>query len=186
MIWILDDGPLQILANCVSAESMRTWPSGELVVAAATREAASLDKSGRRKQVLEVSCDDGGEVVISSFDVTVASPAGEVLYRHLRVGAEGTANLAEHQALAWMIAVEDDATLVTMDKAAAYLGLSEVGRGKVSHPYELWEYLRSESRVSENEYELLIEQTRKRETSLPGVPWRITRGGGDVPTSPGD
>ena len=113
-----------------------------------------------------------GAEVISSFTVTVHSPAGTILYNHLRTSST-TANLAEHESIAWALAdpAGKDSILVTRDKLAAMLALSKLGRGRVCHPYEFFEYLSNNKCLTGQQFNDLVQSTRKGDQSVP-IPWR--------------
>ena len=170
--WILDDMVLEDMARKVPARDLSTWPNNELVVADATVRAASLDVSGRRLSMLAAKSGITGTEVISSFTVTVGSLAGKILYDHLRA-SNTTANLAEHESIAWALAdpAGKDSILVTRDKLAAMLALAELGRGRVSHPYEFFEYLFKKRYLTSQQFDDLAVSTRKADQSIP-IPWR--------------
>ena len=170
--WILDDMVLEDMARKLSPQELSTWPEGELVVADATVQAAPQDGSGRRQSMLVAKSGITGAEVISSFTVTVRSPAGTILYNHLRTSG-ATANLAEHESIAWALAdpAGKDSILVTRDKLAAMLALAELGRGRVCHPYEFFEYLFNNGYLTGQQFNDLVETTRKGDQSIP-IPWR--------------
>lgn len=174
LVWILDDGPLDTLAAEVNVQSLEAWPVGHLFVAHATAEAAKEDPTGRRAVVLGAMSRGNRGPVIQPFDISVGSTAGEILYSHLRrsVGPTG-ANLAEHQSIAWALVECPHAIVVTRDKYAAYLALSELGRCRVCHPFEFWQWLKETELLSEAQLQALNERTRRADQSLPGVPWRL-------------
>ena len=169
-VWVLDDGPLDMLAAEVPPGQVASWPPGVLYVASAT-EQASLEP-GSRRQTLLAAASQGGQRVFETFDVTVGSTAGRILFGHLRKGRNATADLAEHQAIAWALAEQPRATIVTCDKAAATLALAELGRARVCHALEFWKNLQDESLVTASQWEALSERLLRADTSLPGLPWR--------------
>ncbi len=171
MRWILDDTPFGALARVAFGADITHWPSGHILVADATAAAAAQDRSGRRPALLAARS-AGGDPVIEAFQVTVGSPAGQVLYQHLRKASKGTANLAEHQSIAWALTVGTDAVFVARDQRATYLALSELGRGRVCHLFELWRHLLEQQMITTAQYESLNQHTLKDDSSLPGVPWR--------------
>lgn len=114
-----------------------------------------------------------GAGIITSFTVTVGSPAGTILYTHLRTASGGTANLAEHESIAWALTDPvGDSVLVTQDKLAAMLALAELGRGRVCHPYELWEQLQAQGNLTQNQFQDLMRATSRRDRSIPAIPRR--------------
>jgi hypothetical protein len=116
-----------------------------------------------------------GAAITTSFTVTVGSKAGNILYYHLRTGTGGTADLAEHESIAWALTQSDgDSVLVTRDKHAAMLALAELGRERVCHPYELFEYLHSRGCLTQQQFEDLLNSTSRKDKSIP-IPWRLSQ-----------
>jgi hypothetical protein len=101
MKWILDDMVFENIARVVPASDLSTWPEDELLLASATAQAASQDV--RRQSMLAIMSGTTGAAIIASFTVTVGSEAGIILYNHLRTRTGGTANLAEHESIAWAL-----------------------------------------------------------------------------------
>lgn len=105
----------------------------------------------------------------------VGSEAARFLFDYLRPKAsKATKNLGEDAAIAYCAVDRTDACFVTMDKIAAFLALSELGRGRVATPFDLWDDLLSGGLIKRNEFLSLCEQTYKA-VSLPGVPRRLRR-----------
>ncbi|MFH0821451.1 MAG: hypothetical protein V2B18_01780 [Pseudomonadota bacterium] len=174
MKWILDDMVLGDMACVVPPNDLSTWPGNEMVIADATARAAAQDGSGRRQAMLAARSGITGTAIISSFVVTVGSKAGNILYTHLRTRTRGTANLAEHESIAWALAdPSEDAVLVSRDKHAVTLALAELGRGHVCHPYELFAYLHSQGYLAQQQFEDLKNRTGKKDPSIP-IPWRLS------------
>ena len=174
MRWILDDMVFGDISHVVSANDLATWPNDELLLADATAQAAVQDISGRRQSLLAATSGATGPAVITSFTVKVDSEAGRILYEHLRSGTGGTAGLAECESIAWALTHPDqDSILVTRDKHAAMLALAELGRGRVCHAYELFEYLYSRGSLTQQKFKDLLEFTSKRDKSIP-VPLRLS------------
>jgi len=74
-----------------------------------------------------------------SLNIMMGTPAADIVYEHLRrTASRATANLAEHQSIAWIISECPDAILVTEDKKAAFLALAELGSGCMAHSHDLW------------------------------------------------
>jgi len=97
-----------------------------------------------------------------------------MLYRHLRRETEAsTKNLGEDVAIAFAASMDPDAVFVTMDRAAAYVALAELGPGRVATPFDLWAYLRERGNVTGPQYDRLSERTW-RSFGLPGLPWRFS------------
>ena len=103
----------------------------------------------------------------------MTSPAGSVLYKHLRKSSGLTAaNLAEHQTIAWAVTEKEQAVFVTSDKAAASLALAELGRSRVCHPVEFWQNLLDDGMIIKTQWQSLLQRSLREDQSLPGVPWR--------------
>jgi hypothetical protein len=170
--WIIDDMVLNDLANTVPAINFAGWPDLGLMLADATAKAAS---SGSRQALLAARSLATSGPVFTPFSVTVGSEAWNILYGHLRTGSSNTANLAEHQSIAWALTHSDEETIfVTRDKHAAMVALSELGRGRVCHPYELFEYLCSRGCLTQQQFDNLKNSTKIQDQSIK-IPWRLQR-----------
>jgi len=162
------------IARVVPPSDLAIWPEDELLLASATAQAASQDASGRRESMLAVMSGTTGAAIITSFTVTVGSEAGTILYNHLRTRTGGTANLAEHESIAWaMTDPSGDSVVVSRDKHAVMLALTELGRGRVCHPYELFEYLLSRGYLAQQQFEDLKNIMSRSDQSIP-IPWRLS------------
>ena len=162
--WILDDGPLDDLARNVTAEEARTWPKGQLFIVRQT----ATDADGRR---LSLTADR--ETPLAVLDIPLESEAANIVYTHLRRQAGGTANLAEHQAIAWILTASIDAVFVTEDKRAALTALAELGCGRVAHAFDLWLHLADEGMITFDQLRSLSESVSRKDQGLPGVALRI-------------
>ena len=92
--------------------------------------------------------------------------AFNVLHNHLRpTTSRPTANLAEHQAIAWIISERRDGIFVTEDKKAAFLALAELGCGRVAHSHDLWLYLRDEGIINPLQFANLCKATCRTDRS---------------------
>lgn len=165
--WVIDDGPLEHLAQVVAPASAKRWPEGTFVIAEATASAAVAAR-GKRAELL---AEAGARVSIAAIEM--GSEAAEVLYRHLRQPSGATKNLAEHEAIAWALTTPGEVVLVCHDKRAAHLALAELGRGAAAHPYELWLHLLDLALISLAEFAALCERTRKSEQGV--VPLRCAQ-----------
>ena len=163
--WILDDGPFGVLAGVVNATEVESWPPDQLFVA----EKTASDAEGSSRQALL----DANPTPIRTFRVELGTPAADVLFEHLR-HPEGspTANLAEHQSIAWAICDRTDAVLVVVDRRAAILALAELGCGRVAHAHDLWLHLRENGLVGPQQFDALVDATCKKDQSK--VPLRCT------------
>jgi len=173
MTWILDDMVFNDIACVVSVNDLCNWPTSELVLADATAQAASLDGSGRRRLLLDARSPTGA-AIFTTFSIPVDSTAGTILYTHLRTPTGTTANLAEHESIAWALTDQTRASvLVTRDKHAAMLALAELGNGRVCHPYEFFEHLYDQGCLARQQFEDLLNTTRRGDQSIP-IPWRLS------------
>lgn len=175
MRWILDDGPLDLLASLTDLTKLASYPAGRLCVAPATAAAA---RSENRIRLLSVEAADGS-AIFHRFEILLGSddPAAELLLR-LRAQERSPINLAEYEAIAWAAVHAEDAILVTQDKRAALIGLSLLGLAKVAHPYDVWIDLFDNSIVTEAEFRRLCEQSRRKEQNDPvlrHLPDRVIR-----------
>ena len=161
--WIIDDGPFDHLALAINASALGAWPADQFFVADATANAAS----GLRRALL-----DATPTPFVSFDLPVDSDGFDILYKHLRRPTSSTANLAEHESIAWALTDRPDAIFVAVDKRAALLALAELGCGRVAHAFDLWIHLRDQGLISQVQFEKLCEMTLNKDQSLPGVPRR--------------
>jgi len=168
-VWVLDDGPLGILARHYNAAW--AWPARSLHTIAEVAAAASRDRSNRRKSLLDMQ--QSGEPVIEVHPIMVDSEAAHFLFEYLRPNApSATKNLGEDAAIAYCAIERKDACFVTMDKGAAFLALSELGSDRVATPFDLWADLLSKGLISPDEFSSLCDTVRK-SLALPGVPRRI-------------
>jgi hypothetical protein len=170
--WIIDDGPLDWLAQSVDPSDLAGWPRDRFFVAAATATAAREDaqhSAAAKRRLALLECQN---TAIATFDIQMGSRASEILYTHLRQPAMTSANLAEHQAIAWALEERDEAILVTVDKRAAITALAELGRTRVAHAFDLWIELRERGLISPEQFASLCEATRRGDQGLPGLPIR--------------
>lgn len=175
MKWILDDMVFNDITCAVPATDFASWPDIGLMLADATAQAADHDSSGRRQAFLAARSRAGADPIIRPFSVTQGSEAWGILYNHLRPGFGGTADLAEHESIAWALTHSgEDPVLVTRDKHAAMLALAELGRGRVCHPCELFEHLHSQGCLTRQQLDDLMNSTHKQDRSIP-IPWRLSR-----------
>ena len=175
MKWILDDMIFGNLACQVLPDDVACWPDLGLMLADATVAAADQDQSGRRQALLAVTSPANSDPVIKPFSVTSGSVAWTILYEHLRPKSGGTKNLAEDQSIAWALThLDEDPVLVTRDKHAAMVALAELGRGGVCHPFEFFEYLRSQGCLTQQQFDNLMNSTKKHDNSI-NIPWRLSK-----------
>ena len=157
--WILDDGPFNDLAKIVRIEDLTGWPKDRLFVAEQT--ALDAESDSHRRTLLAAD-----PTPFQSFKIMMGSPAFSIVYSHLRpTTSRATANLAEHQSIAWIISERPDGIFVAKDKKAAFLALAELGCGKVASPHDLWLWLRDEKLVDQTQFEGLCRTTCKGDQS---------------------
>lgn len=163
MIWLVDDGPLEDLARVIAGRSLADWPKGEFWVATQTSDDAKF----QREKLLAAAGSP-----FNVFEVEVGSEAADVLYTHLRAGSSGTADLAEHQGIAWALTEAMEACFVSRDKRALSIALAELGLGRVAHAFDLWIHLRDNELVTQDEFNELCKRTLNADQGLPGLPIR--------------
>jgi hypothetical protein len=168
--WILDDRPFGLLAQVVDEQRVSGWPGLLLLVADATVRALDSDRSLRRRSLY--GCSDEASP-FRRFAVAIDDPAADVLYKHLRKGHIDDGSLAEHEAVAWALVHEVEAVFVSCDQHAVLTALAELGRGRVAHPFDFWQYLRDAGLLSAAEFDSLCTKTLAADGALPGIPWRF-------------
>lgn len=170
-VWVLDDGPLGVLAKHYNAGWL--WPARSLHTVAEVALAASQDKTGRRKSLLAMR--QSGEPVIEVHSIMAGSQGARFLFEYLRPNApSATKNLGEDAAIAYCAIERTDGCFVTMDRGAAFLALAELGSARVATPFDLWDDLLSKGLISPDEFSRLCDLVWK-SLGLPGVPQRIRR-----------
>lgn len=165
--FVLDATPLGDLGTVVNSD-WNSPPTGLLVVQQ-VKEEALRSKSPMNQRFL-----DRGWVDV--VDILFGSDAMALLAK-LRPGENSsTANLGEHASIALFATELGDATFVTSDKNAAMIALSELGPGRVSTPFDLWESLYDEACLEVEARDKLHSRTLKSLSGLlPGVPTRLPR-----------
>ena len=166
MKWILDDGPLGVLAQYFDAGW--AWLEGSVFVVREVADGTASDKSGRRQALLAMRSRSGA----TSITIHDGGPdAASMLWGHLRPqSATAVRDLGEDASVAVCATELLDATFVTMDKRAAYVALAELGRSRVAAPFELWDWLERDGRVSIGTFRDLCALTAKKDQGLSGVP----------------
>lgn len=168
-MWVLDDGPFGELA--FQFDAAWAWPASCLHVVGEVAKLADLDRSQRRRRLLDMS--SGGTPSIEVHQIQVGSPASDMLYTHLRRDSvDATENLGEHASIAFCARVAPEAVFVPADKKAAFLALAELGPGRVVTPFDLWAHLHRSGFITRAQFTVLCERTVKG-GALPGVPLRF-------------
>jgi hypothetical protein len=170
--WILDDGVFGLLAQ-KRPSSIETWPCGRLLIADATERAAR--DIGRRGQLLDIVSEEQKTPLFEKFSIQLGDVGWQILYEHLRQkSSDVSKDLAEHEAIAWCLTRDQDAIFVSCDKLAVTLALAELGRGRVAHPFELWERFHEEKWITSQELDGLLRSTKAQNQGL-SIPWRFPR-----------
>ena len=151
--WLVDDGPLGLLAE--KAQPSWKWPSATIHVMAEVAHAARLDKSGRRQSLLAM-LSTTGQLSIKVDLVALGSPAGDAFLELRAGGSAADKNIGEDAAIAFAL-YEPAAVFVAMDKLALFRALSELGRGRVAGPFDLWESLRDDGNISTDDLDVLVQ-----------------------------
>ncbi|HQY64644.1 MAG TPA: hypothetical protein PK141_24765 [Polyangiaceae bacterium] len=171
MTWLVDDGPLGLLARTWGPSW--SWPESAITVVREVADGAASDKSGRRTKLLAM-CAPSSLPSVAVHDCGYEAAA--VLYGHLRpIASQATRDLGEDASIAAALTEVRDAVFVTMDKRAAYIALAELGSGRVATPFDLWDHLERAGLVSLAEYRALADLTTKQDHGLADVPLRHKR-----------
>lgn len=172
--FILDDGPLDLLASVVETSELSTWPADSFLIASSTYR-ASLKHSFQRLRLLE-ALNGNGEKIFEVFTVQVGGddPAGEI-FLELHSDVTVTKDKAEREAISWAQVHGPEAVFVTWDKRASLSALAELGRGRVAHSFDVWLELEHLDRVSTDQFRELCERTRNHDRDgLERMPGRVT------------
>ncbi|MCA9558989.1 MAG: hypothetical protein KC583_10545 [Myxococcales bacterium] len=107
-------------------------------------------------------------------DIPATSPAALMLYHYQRAGASSaTKNLGEDASIAFCAHEAPDAVFVALDNNATYTAVSELGRGRVATPFDVWHGLRERGLLDATMYGRLCDATLRQRQNLPGVPRRL-------------
>lgn len=163
--WIIDDGPLGLLVECLGEQGFQHTRDLTLFIA----EQTSRDAQHRRPQTFINDCS-----ILHTFQILLGSQTSEILYRHLgHTSSSETKNLAERQSIAWALAENTQAIFVSLDKRACVEALAELGRGRVAHAYDLWFELYAQEHITIQQFQSLCEKTRKNQ-NLKNIPLRCS------------
>lgn len=165
--WILDDGPLDSLAEFGRPETLSNYPPERLLVAPTT----SRQSSPSRSDLLRITT-SAGAPLFQVFDVFEDQPAGQI-FLELHGEERTTTNAAERESIAYALTDASDAVFVTSDKRAAITALAELGRSRVAHPFDLWIDLLENKALTAAEFRGLCERTKGRDQGLERMPGRI-------------
>ncbi len=169
--WVLDDGPLSVLAAHVDAAW--AWPASTIAVVREVADAVSQDRSGRRAAILAMQASPGvGSVQV----LDGGTEANNMLWTHLRPNAStATRDLGEDVAIAICATEFLEGVFVTMDKRAAYIASAELGRARVATPFEAWDALERASLITIDAFRSLCRRTATNDSGLNDIPRRCMR-----------
>lgn len=167
MSWIVDDGPVDILADLGAPEDLVRYPAGSLLVAPSTRR--STNES--RQSLIEIT-DAAGAPLIEVFEILLDSEAGRI-FNELHGEEKSTTNAAERECIAYALTDCPEGIVVTADRRAALTALSELGKGRVAHPFDLWIDLLEKDAVSPENFRRLCKRTKMRDQALERMPDRV-------------
>lgn len=168
--WMLDDGPLGILARV--AQPSWGWKPASFHLAESVAMCTALDKSGRRQALLAARA--GGQDVVVKHAVSAGSMADGTLWGHLRTSsALATRDLGEDESIALLVHDLQELVFVVLDRKAAMVALAELGPGRVASPFDYWDWLRSEGIVDASGFDLLCARVLAEDSGFPGRPVRF-------------
>lgn len=173
MRWLLDDGPFGHLAGVVASDMATRWRAGHLGIASQTAR-DHRERSPQGRALLDVRTGGGSSVIeTASIRFGAEDPAADVLAELHRDGV-GTTDLAERQAIAWLLVHGPDTVFVAADKRAALTALAELGVGRVGHAFDVWIDLLDRQWIDLDEFARLCERTRKHDQGLERMPDRVS------------
>lgn len=172
MAWILDTGVFGLLARVTRGQA--SWRTGDLHLAeSAADECRRGNPLEPQTTLITTSTADGPVVTI--VRLLSDDPGFVTLFDHLRKTARTiTADFGEHEAIAICATSRPDLVFVTLDQAALALAVSELGSGRATTPYDLWDALREGGVVTPGVFDRLCTSTAARSQRLP-VPWRFRK-----------
>lgn len=174
MRWVVDDGPLGLLARFFDPGWL--WRPDTLEIMDSVAASAPQDKSGRRQQLLALQASARPAIAVRSL--LVGSEAANVVLNYLRQDTRSaTRDLGEDESIAYCMVEAKDAVFVTMDKRAAFVALAELGPGRVATPFDLWGWLAEERMLNATVRTALFEASHGADRGLPGVPRRVSLSG---------
>lgn len=160
--------------SALNPEDICSWPEDKFFVAPKTSDMADE----KRQRLLNVRSREHGKTVISPIIIHVRDTAGKLLYGHFRKDRTGSADLAEHESIAWALTHPDEGwVFVTQDKNAASCALSELGRERkgVCDTHEFLNHLFDEELLSPPQLKTLMDcsnKKKKQDNKIPPIPWR--------------
>jgi hypothetical protein len=113
MRWVVDDGPLGLLARVFNPDWR--WRANALEIVESVAAGAQNDRSGRRRALLALT--DAGRPAIAVQSLAIGSAAADLLLNYLRPDAPtATRDLGEDESIAYCMEDARDATFVTLDR----------------------------------------------------------------------
>lgn len=170
MKWVLDDGPLGVLAQHFDPGWL--WPPGALEVVESVARGASQDRSGRRERLLALT--NGGQLAVPVRAISLESRAAALVFEYLRSDeTNARRDFGEDESIAYCMTEATDRVFVTMDKGAAVIALGELGGARVATAFDLWFWMAEQRMISESTRDSLCQSCLKHDRSLPGIPRRL-------------
>lgn len=160
MQWVIDEKPFNVLAEHCRASAPRFEP-GMVTVVDELERRASVSSFFWRRDLLAAR-DGDGKRIIAVHPVMNDTPAFEYLFSELRPhAASADKDLVEHLSIAACAHDLTEAVFVAEDKGAAFLALSELGRGRVATPFDLWDDLLGRSVIALDDFKRLCVATER-------------------------
>lgn len=158
--WVIDEKPFNVLAEHCRASASSFGP-GVVTVVDEIERRASISTFPWRSGLVAAK-DGSGQRTIAVHEVMSGTPAFEYLFAELRPhAASADKDLVEHLSIAACAHDLPDAVFVAEDKGAAFLALSELGRGRVATPFDLWDDLLGRSVITLDDFKRLCAATEK-------------------------
>lgn len=166
-VWIIDDGPLDTLAAVGRPGELARYRARRLLIAPTTHR----ETSEPRKRLIGITNADSTPLV-EVFEILSESEAWRI-FHELHRQEKSTTNAAERECIAYALADCPEGIFVTADRRAALTALSELGRGRVAHPFDLWIDLLEMDAVSPEDFRRLCDRTKMKDQGLERMPDRV-------------
>jgi len=158
--WVIDEKPFDVLAEQCRTSAPRFEP-GVLTVVDEIERRASISTYPWRRGLIAAN-DSDGQRIIAVHPVMSGSAAFEYLFSELRPHLPSSdKDLVEHLSIAACAHDLPEAVFVAADKGAAFLALSELGRGRVATPFDLWDDLLGRSVIALDDFKRLCAATER-------------------------
>ncbi|PRQ05798.1 hypothetical protein ENSA5_01180 [Enhygromyxa salina] len=163
MIWLLDSGPLDRLAQI--AEPTWPWPGSLLHVA---EMVAWEQRDNTRVHRLLSHQTPANEAWIARHELPIGSPAERMYSTYLRPRRErATRDAGEDASIALCALALTDACFVVADGRAALWAMIELGVGRVASEFDCWKWLHDQGHVSRDDFRRLCTRTQRALSSDP-------------------